>query len=208
MEGLKVVAKRVGRVRLDTGQHRRILIVAVLLGVLGFVPIGVRLYELMVVQYEYYAHKALQNQSRTTSVSADRGYIYDINMNVLACSKTVEHVYLDPHELKQADTDIEKLSVYLGTLLNKDPKWIEAQAADTTMRYKQVAASIDRETASKLRNYINSNSIRGVHLEPASKRIYPMGTLASQVIGFVNSSGDGCNQKHQKNNKWKSFLHK
>ena len=165
---------------------------AVLLGVLGFVPIGVRLYELMVVQYEYYAHKALQNQSRTTSVSADRGYIYDINMNVLACSATVEHVYLDPHELKQADTDIEKLSVYLGTLLNKDPKWIETQAADTTMRYKQVAASIDRETASKLRNYINSNSIRGVHLEPASKRIYPMGTLASQVIGFVNSSGDGC----------------
>ena len=94
------------------------LIVAALLGVLGFVPVAVRLYELTVRQYDYYAQKALQNQSRTTSVAADRGYIYDTNMNVLACSVTVEHVYLDPHELKQAGTDVEALSLYLGKLLN------------------------------------------------------------------------------------------
>ncbi len=177
---------------MDTGQHRRVLIVAILLGVLGFIPVGVRLYELMVVQYEYYAQRALQNQSRTTGVAADRGYIYDTNMNVLACSTTVEHVYLDPHELKQAGTDVEALSLYLGELLNKDPQWIKTQASDISMRYKQIGAGIDEQTASKLRNYINTNNIRGVHLEPASKRVYPMGTLASQVIGFVNSSGDGC----------------
>ncbi len=177
---------------MDTGQHRRVLIVALLLGILGFVPVLARLFELMVVQYEYYAQKALQNQSRTTGVAADRGYIYDTNMNVLACSTTVEHVYLDPHELKQAGTDMEALSLFLGELLDKDPQWIKTQGADISMRYKQIAAGIDEETASKLRNYINTNDIRGVHLEPASKRVYPMGTLASQVIGFVNASGDGC----------------
>ena len=186
------MGKPVGRIRLDTGQHRRVLIVAVLLGVLGFVPVGIRLYALMVRQYTYYAQRALQNQSRTTGVAADRGYIYDTNMNVLACSTTVEHVYLDPHELKQAGTDLESLSLYLGQLLNKEPQWIKTQAGDLSMRYKQVAASIDGETASKLRSYINTEGIRGVHLEPASKRLYPMGTLASQVVGFVNSSGDGC----------------
>ena len=186
------MGKPIGRIRLDTGQHRRVLIVAVLMGVLGFVPVIFRLYELMVGQYDYYAQRALQNQSRTTGVAADRGYIYDTNMNVLACSTTVEHVYLDPHELKQAGVDLEPLSLYLGQLLNKDPKWIKTQAQDLSMRYKKVAAAIDGETASMLRSYINKEGIRGVHLEPASKRIYPMGTLASQVIGFVNSSGDGC----------------
>ena len=186
------MGKPIGRIRLDTGQHRRVLIVAVLMGILGFVPVGLRLYELMVGQYDYYAKRALQNQSRTTGVAADRGYIYDTNMNVLACSTTVEHVYLDPHELKQAGVDLEPLSLYLGQLLNKDPQWIKTRSQDLSMRYKQVASAIDGETASKLRSYINKEGIRGVHLEPASKRIYPMGTLASQVIGFVNSSGDGC----------------
>ena len=186
------MAKKVGRVRLDTGQHRRILMVAALLGLLGFVPLIARLYQLMVVQYDYYAQKALQNQSRTTGVAADRGYIYDTNMNIMACSVTVEHVYLDPHELQQAGTDLDKLSTFLGQLLSKDPQWIKTQAADITMRYKQIAARIDEETAGKLRAYINTNNIRGVHLEPSSKRIYPLGKLASQVIGFVNSSGDGC----------------
>ena len=87
------------RFRGDSGQHRRILAVAALFGVLAFLPVGLRLYDLMVTNYDYYSRKALNNQSRTTQVSADRGTIYDRNMNILAGSATVENVYLDPHEL-------------------------------------------------------------------------------------------------------------
>ena len=59
------------------------------------------------------------------------------------------------------------------------------------MRYKQVGTRIPEETAAKIRTYINENNISGIHLEPASKRFYPYGTLAAQVIGFTNSGGDG-----------------
>ena len=72
------------RIRMDSGQHRRILAAAAVLGVLAFVPVAVRLYRLMVTDYEYYAGLALRNQTRTTSVTADRGTIYDRNMNILA----------------------------------------------------------------------------------------------------------------------------
>ena len=184
--------KPAGRIRADTGQHRRVLIVAALLGLLGFVPMALRLYSLMVVQYDHYADLALKNQTRTTPVAADRGCIYDRNMNILACSVTVEHVYLDPHELKQSGADTAAIARELGRLLDLEPAWIEKQAKDMTMRYKRLKAGVDESVASQIRSYINENNIRGIHLEPGSKRYYPYGTLASQVIGFSNSSGDGC----------------
>ena len=93
----KVSKKEPGRLRSDTGQHNRIMAVMILLGVAAFVPIGFRLHRLMVTDYEYYARLALRNQTRTTVVTAERGNIYDRNMNILASSVGVENVYLDPH---------------------------------------------------------------------------------------------------------------
>ncbi len=180
------------RVRADTGQHRRILAVMAVLGALAFVPIGIQLYSLMVDSYAYYSQLALRNQTRTTVVTADRGKIYDCNMNVLAASVGVENVYLDPHELKQAKEDIAAISEKLAQLLDLDATWIAQQAKDTTKRYKQVAARVSEEIAGEIRKYINDNDISGIHLEPNSQRVYPYSTLASQVLGFTNASNDGC----------------
>ncbi len=185
-------AKQYDRLRLNSGQHRRILLTGLLLGILAFVPVFFRLYQLMIREYDYYAALALRNQTRTTVVSAHRGDIYDRNMNVLATSVNVENVYLDPHELKQSQADIAAVSDFLGQLLERDPAWIREQAADLKKRYKQVAARIDEETAETIRSYINEQGISGIHLEPASQRSYPQGSLAAQVIGFTNAGGDGC----------------
>ena len=179
------------RVRMDSGQHRRIIAAALVLGMLAFLPIGGRLYQLMVSQYDYYSQIALRNQTRSTQVTADRGTIYDRNMNILAASVTVENVYLDPQELRQAKEDISAIAAFLGELLELDPLWIQEQAKDYTMRYKQVKARVDGETADKIRAYINENDISGIHLEPNSQRIYPYNTLAAQVIGFTNASNTG-----------------
>ena len=189
---MKKERKEYNRVRLDSGQHLRIRIVAAVLGLVAFAPIGLRLYKLMVTDYGYYAALALRNQSRTTVVTADRGTIYDCNMNILAISRTVETVYLDPHELKQAKENLPEIASFLGETLELDPEWIEDQGNDRTKRYKQIAAGVEEETAAKIRAYINENDISGIHLEPNSKRSYPYGTMAAQVIGFTNASNDGC----------------
>ena len=155
------------RLRLDSGQHRRIMLVAALLGALAFLPVGLRLYSLMVTNYNYYSSLALRNQTRTTTVTADRGDIFDRNMNILATSVSVENVYLDPHELKQSRADIPEIARTLGEILGKDPAWIEEQAADIRRRYKQVGTRIDEETAGIIRDYINEKGISGIHLEDA-----------------------------------------
>ena len=179
------------RIRLDSGQHRRILLAALVFGLLAFLPVGLRLYGLMVTDYDYYAGLALGNQTRSTKVEAERGDILDRNMNVLATSVGVENVYLDPHELKQSKADIPAIAKTLGQILGKDPVWITEQAADLKQRYKQIGARIDEAVADEIRTYINENDISGIHLEPTSQRYYPFSTLAAQVIGFTNASGEG-----------------
>ena len=184
-------SKQYDRLRMNTGQHRRIYMVMFLFGVLAFLPVFWRLYDLMVKQYDRYAALALRNQTRTTVVTAERGEIYDRNMNILAANVHVDNVYLDPHELKQSKADIAEISRVLGNILEKDPDWIAQQAKDTKKRYKQVGSRIEEETAAAIRDFINSRDISGIHLEPASRRSYPFGTLAAQVIGFTNAGGDG-----------------
>ena len=179
------------RIRMDSGHHRRIRLTAAVLGLLAFVPMALRLYDLMVVNYDYYAREALRNQTRTTYVTAMRGAIYDRNMNTLAASVGVENVYLDPHELKQSKADLSAIAAFLGELLDVDPESIEKKGKDLSKRYQMVAARVDRETGAKIRSYIQENDISGIHLEPNSQRCYPMGTLASQVIGFTNASNTG-----------------
>ncbi len=182
---------RYERIRYDSGHHHRILAVMAVLGLVAFVPVALRLYQLMVTDYEYYARLALRNQTRTTAVSAQRGIIYDVNMNVLACSVSVENVYLDPHELKQAKEDIPAISEKLAQILGGDAQRIAELAGNRKMRYQQIAAGVDAETAAQIRAYINENQISGIHLEPGTRRFYPFGSLASQVIGFTNASNTG-----------------
>lgn len=179
------------RARINSGHHRRILAVMLLMAFLAFIPVSFRLFDLMVIQYERYAALALRNQTRTTAVTADRGTIYDVNMNILAYSQSVEDVYLDPHELKQAKEDIGEISAVLGEILDISPEWIAKQASDIKMRYKRVASAIDLDTASRIRAFINEREISGIHLEPNSKRCYPYESLAAQVIGFTNASNVG-----------------
>ena len=175
----------------DFGQHRRILVVMCLLGFGAFLPIGLQLYGLMVRQYDYYASLALRNQTRTTLVTADRGNIYDCNMNILAGSVSAPDVYLDPRELRQSKADIDELSQTLGEILGKDPKWIEKKAGNLKRRYEQIGRNVEQEQADQIRSYIAKAQIRGIHLEPGTRRTYPFGTLAAQVIGFTDASNQG-----------------
>ena len=176
---------------MDSAQHWRIRLTALMLGLLGFLTVAARLYRLMVVDYDYYAAKALNNQTRSTAAASNRGYVYDRNMNILAASQSVENVYLDPHELKQSQADLTRIAAFLSPLLERDARWILEQGQDLRRRYKQVGSRIPEDTAAKIRDYIQEENISGIHLEPAALRTYPFETLAAQVIGFTNLSGQG-----------------
>ncbi|MBR7178894.1 MAG: PASTA domain-containing protein [Oscillospiraceae bacterium] len=179
------------RIRADSGQHRRIRIVMAVLGAAAFLPVLVRLSLLMVASYDAYSALALANQSRTTQVQSPRGVIYDRNMNILAGSETVENVYIDPRELQQTGTDIDDMARTLARILEVDESRVKKLAGDRSLRYHLIAPRVPEQTAAEIRAYIEKSEIEGIHLEPDSKRYYPYGSLAAQVIGFTNASNDG-----------------
>ena len=176
---------------MDSGQHSRILAVLLLFSLVFFLPVALRLWQLMVKEYDYYSALARRNQSRSTQVLPLRGNILDTNGNVLACSVSVENVYLAPVELAQSQADIRQLSQDLGRILEKDPALIAQKAQQTRLRYQLIATQVDTETAAAIRAYISEQQISGIYLEPSLKRLYPYGSLASQVIGFTNDSFQG-----------------
>lgn len=191
MAGKRAKKQVYTRIRADSGHHRRILLLMALLGVAGFLPTALRLYELMVLDFDYYTDLALRNQSRVTAVTAQRGNIYDANGTVLACNRSVETVYVSPRELRRAGADIEAVSQALGQILSLDADRIAQKAKNTALRYEQIAANVEKQTADQVRAYMEREGISGIHLEPALQRYYPCGSLAAQVIGFTNSSGTG-----------------
>ncbi len=177
----------------DSSVRRAILIALGIMGILAFGVLTGRLVKLMIIDHDYYEAKAIRNQTRSTSVTASRGTIYDRNMNVLAASESVENIFLDPLEL---DENSEKVSLDtvangLAELLDLDADWIKQQAADTKMRYKVIKRRQSKDVCDKVREFISENRIIGVHLEPDSKRYYPYSSLAAQVLGFTNTENVG-----------------
>ena len=170
-----------------THVRKGIFCLMILLGVVSFCAVAGMLVKLMLVDHDYYEAKAIRNQTRSTSVTASRGTIYDRNGNVLAASSSVENVFLDPLELSQNKVDVPALAKKLAAVLELDAGWIEEQAADTSLRYKVIKRRQAQEVCDKVREIIAEDKIIGVHLEPDSQRYYPY----HDVAAHHNATGMG-----------------
>ena len=171
--------------------RKGIFALMICLGILSFCAVAAMLVKLMLIEHDKYEEKAIRNQTRSTSVTASRGTIYDRNMNVLAASSSVENIFLDPLELQQYEVDVNALAENLSRILDVDADWVKEQAADTQYRYKMIKRRQSQEVCDQVRAYISENKIIGVHLEPDSMRYYPYGTLAAQLLGFTNTENVG-----------------
>ena len=169
---------------------QRTLFVSILLS-LAFVAVGVRLFQLMILQHDFYESKAINNQTRSVTVSADRGEIFDCNMNVMASSVSVETVFLDPEAIARDEQDVDLIASGLSKLLDVDEDFIREQAADTTKLYKVIKRKVPEAEADQVREFITKNKLSGVHLEADSQRTYPFSSLAAQVIGFTDAENNG-----------------
>ena len=69
----------------------RTFVLMLVLGVAVFLVLALKLYQLQIKQHDYYQSKALDQQTRSTVVTASRGTIYDRNGNELAVSATAEY---------------------------------------------------------------------------------------------------------------------
>ena len=177
----------------------RSFILMLVMGVLLFVVLFFKLYQLQIGRHDELQKKAINQQVRSTVVTASRGTIYDASGNILAISSTAETVFLDPNAIDKALSDTEKpvawtrelIAQRLGEILGISEDSILEKMERTYSQYEVLKLRVDEDVANEVRSFINEYSVKGIYLSPDAKRYYPYGTLASQVIGFVGTDNTG-----------------
>ena len=193
---------------------RRTVSLMLICGIMLFVPLFWKLWDIAIVHHDEYQQKATQQQTLDLTVSASRGDIYDRNGNVLAMSATVYSLILSPRDLVQdkvpekdyknedgttntaarqaaIEAEQDKLIRDLMALIpDLDEERLEKQVRDVDYAYKEIKTKIEEEDAEAIRNYIVENKTSHyLYLVSGTKRYYPYSSLAAQALGFVNAEG-------------------
>ena len=167
----------------------RMLFVVAFMTILCFGVLIWRLFQIQFVDAELYQQKALAQQMRTTTIKANRGKIYDRNGKELARSGTVWTVYLSPADITAEE--LPGIADGLSEILEVDRQLILDRGANKKSYYQIVKQRIEKETADKVLAFISEHKIKGVNLEEDTKRYYPYGDFAAQLLGFTGSDNQG-----------------
>lgn len=138
--------------------------------------------------------KAERNQLSDTQIAAERGTIYDSNMNVLAKSASAWLVYINPSQIKD-DTQKELVVNGLSQILGVDADSVRTKAEKTKTGYQKIAGEVETDVKEALEAYIDEHSDNKlstiIGIDPDTKRYYPYSSFASTIIGFTNSDDQG-----------------
>jgi cell division protein FtsI (penicillin-binding protein 3) len=162
--------------------RRRIGVVAGF-GLVWVLLIAARLYDLQVLRYDHYSTKAERQQQRVVALDPPRGTIYDAQGRELAVSIQVDSVYAVPPE-------IEDPAAVAAALARVVPGLDGARLARQLTGDREfiwVARKLDPPVAAK----VHALGLKGLYFAPESKRYYPMGELAAQVLGYVGTDNHG-----------------
>ncbi len=153
-----------------------------------FIFLVFRLAYLQLVKHDYYSSLASSQQLRDTVVSAQRGTIYDTNMNILARSATVWTVALTPRSIPEENYD--KISTFLSGKLDVPYDTVHSKCEETGY-YSIVKRKVDKPVVDEIQEFMKREKVGGITFTEDTKRYYPYGSLASQVLGFVGTDNNG-----------------
>ncbi len=147
---------------------------------------------------------ALEQQTKEKEINPRRGTIYDTNGKELAISASVDTVAVDPKLIREEGNG-EFVATILADVLDIDKSTI-LKSLEKNSRFEYVKKRIEVEQAQILRNYISGKkengeemtkeeksqfNLAGVALVADTKRYYPYGSLAAQVIGMTGADNQG-----------------
>ena len=174
-------------------KNRTAVAVAVLL-ILFFGTDILRLAYFQIFNSDEYRVLAEAGQLSDTEIPADRGVIYDSNMEVLAESASAWLVYVNPSKIEDGEQRT-LISKGLAKILDDDNlKWkdIYEKIGNKKYGYVKIKGKIEYETKTKIQEFVNKNDLYAiVCIDPDVKRYYPHGNFASTIIGMTNVDSDG-----------------
>lgn len=152
---------------------------------------------LQIFGYAYYKDK-VQNQITTTSpLKANRGNIYDTNMNLLATTNTVWRIFISTKDIKRASAvnsrDYAKIiSEGLSEILGMKSESILKKITGTNVLDVTIKKNVSEEEYKSVLSFTEEYKLWNlVFTEAQSSRYYPEDTLAAHTLGFCGSDNQG-----------------
>ncbi|MDM8005569.1 MAG: penicillin-binding protein 2 [Phycisphaerae bacterium] len=143
-----------------------------------------RLVHLRAKEAPFWQRYAQERQISTIPMPARRGFIFDRRFRVLAGSQDLPTVFADPRPMD----DRAEVARALSGILEMPAREIRALLDEPTAPgYVVLKRSVDARVVEELKKA----KIVGVGVQNEPVRTYPMGALASHVVGFVGKDGKG-----------------
>ena len=174
---------------------RKIVAIAVVI----FLLFGLRLIEIQAIRASGYVKKAEVELSKSATLLAPRGTIYDINGVELARSISAMNIAVD----QTVVNDPAAAAKVVAPILNMTPSQLQPDLTGER-RYVLIAKDITPETWRQVNQAIKdyntqilktkdgiSKRIGGFVPERSFIRDYPSGKLTSSLIGITNDQGSG-----------------
>lgn len=160
-------------------------LLAVLIMVAGVLVL--RLFFLQIVDTSDLEAKNLSQVQVDRKLQSPRGTIYDRHGSPLAMSVVTKSLYADSQMLKKNPEDIAELvAPYVS--ISKEAI-VENLKEDTAFVWLDRMMEPDKSKA--VEKIIEDEKLEGLNFVEESKRYYPNGNLAAQVLGFVGTEDKG-----------------
>ena len=148
--------------------------------VIAWIGIGVRLVDVQAMNADSYAERGLDQRVRQEELAAVRGTIFDRDGVELAVTVGSVTIFTDPAFVSDAEVTARVLSPLVGL---SESDLVTKLTADT--RFVYLARRMERDEAARVRDVVEATGISGIFFQDEPTRIYPAGSLASQLVGFV-----------------------
>ena len=144
--------------------------------------VAARVIDLQAIQGPTLAAAGDKARLRTVVLAATRGEITDVNGVPLATTVTAKNVTVDQTLVKDPAGEAQQLAAVLGG----DATAYQSRMSGTR-RFVYLAKGITPEVWAT----IAALKLAGVFSEDTSTRIYPAGSVAANVVGYVRADGHG-----------------
>jgi cell division protein FtsI/penicillin-binding protein 2 len=127
--------------------------------------------------------EARSQQVTTVTIPGERGRVLDRNGKVLAASEDAADVIATPYQVVNPG----QTALQLHDVLGVPTADLLKSLSDRTSGFAYLDRKVDPAVAARVKKL----NITGISTVPNSRRLYPQGELASQVIGAVGTDNQG-----------------
>jgi cell division protein FtsI/penicillin-binding protein 2 len=160
--------------------RRTIFFCAVLVIVFGL--LAARCVQLQIGRRRYYGSICERQQQARVTAKPRRGPILDCRGRILAASNSLQTIFAEPRLIENPGTVCPRL----GDILDMDPDRVRRIITESkNPGFARIKVAATHEQCAEARK------IYGIGVSSDWRRHYPMGPLASHVVGFTSADGRG-----------------